>query len=340
MKYLLPIAALICLLLSACHPYDEFDDTADGNFMALWTVMDERYCFFGSKDVDWDGVREIYSRRIRPDMSQRELFDLYAQMLDTLRDGHVNLSSSFATSYYRRWWSDYPQDFNLRTLQENCLGFDYYTSGGVIYKQMPGDIGYIYIGSFSSPIGETNLDWILSYFKDCRALVIDVRDNGGGLLTNVETLVARFISEDICAGYISHKTGPGHDDFSEPEAVVYKPATGRVCWLSRPVVVLANRSCFSAANDFVSVMKSLPGVVVAGARTGGGSGMPFSAELPNGWSVRFSACPMTDAAGRSIEEGIDPTDGCEVHSSDEELARGRDPMFEFALEKASSLASR
>ena len=46
-------------------------------------------------------------------------------MLDELKDGHVNLSSSFNTSYYRRWWSDYPQDFNFRTLQQYYLGFDY-----------------------------------------------------------------------------------------------------------------------------------------------------------------------------------------------------------------------
>ncbi len=62
--------------------------------------------------------------------------------------------------------------------------------------------------------------------------------------------------------------------------------------------------------------------------------MPFSGELPNGWNVRFSACPMTDAKGNDIENGIMPTQGCEVHSSDEELAQGFDRILEFALEKA------
>lgn len=331
------ITALSLATLSACHPYEEFDDTAQGNLDALWTILDEHYCFFDEKEIDWNGVHTVYNRKIVPGMTQREYFNTCAAMLDTLRDGHVNLASTFDVSYYRKWWTDYPQDFNLRTLQENYLEFDYSTVSGVYYKWMPRNIGYIYIGSFSSPIGEGNLDWILHYFKDCNALVIDVRDNGGGLLTNVETLVGRFIDEEICAGYIRHKTGPGHNDFSPPRAVTYKPSSGRIHWPSRPVVVVTNRSCFSAANDFVSVMKSLPNVVVVGAHTGGGSGMPFSAELPNGWSVRFSACPMTDARGRNIEDGVAPTPGCEVHSPDEELAKGIDRILDFALDKANDM---
>lgn len=333
------IALISIITLYGCHPYEEFDNTPDGNLEALWTLIDEHYCFFQEKGIDWNGVYAEYQGRLRPDMTQREMFDLCAQMLDTLHDGHVNLVSSFAVSYYRDWWSAYPQDFNLRTLQENYLQFDYMSVSGILYKIMPGDIAYIYIGSFSSPIGESNLDWILHYFKDCKAIIIDVRDNGGGLLSGVETLVSRFIDKEIVAGYIRHKTGPGHNDFSEPMAVRYKPAeTGRIVWpTTRPVVVVTNRSCFSAANDFVSVMKSLPNVVVVGVHTGGGSGMPFSGELPNGWSVRFSACPMTDISGNSIESGVAPTEGCEVNSPATELAEGIDRILDFALKKAEEL---
>jgi C-terminal processing protease CtpA/Prc len=43
-----------------------------------------------------------------------------------------------------------------------------------------------------------------------------------------------------------------------------------------------------------------------GDHTGGGSGMPMSNSLPNGWSVRFSACPMYDNQKQQTEFGIDP----------------------------------
>ena len=129
-----------------------------------------------------------------------------------------------------------------------------------------------------------------------------------------------------------HKTGPGHNEFSEPYPIVYEPCSDlRIKW-ERPVVVLTNRSCFSAANNFVSVMKEIPGVVIMGAKTGGGGGMPFSSELPNGWGIRFSACPILDARKQVIETGIDPTPGYEMHSPEEELAKGKDAILEMAIE--------
>lgn len=329
------LSLLAVLMLSACHPYEEWENDAEGNFDALASIIDEHYCYLDEKGIDWQQVTARYRAQITPATSQRELFDICSAMLSELRDGHVNLVSRFDTYYYREWWTAYPQDFNLRTLQQYYLDFDYHTTSGMNYKVLrtpAGEqIGYIYIGSFSGGIGETNLSYVLLAFKDCKGLIIDVRNNGGGLMTSAETLVRRFITEPYIAGYIRHKTGPGHSDFSDPYPIKYEPTpSGQLPW-SGPVAVLTNRSCFSAANDFVMAMKQLPQVKIIGARTGGGAGLPFSAGLPNGWNVRFSASPTTDASGASVESGIDPSPGCEVHSPDTELALGQDRILDFAL---------
>lgn len=325
------LLALFAMLQGGCGEYEKYDNNLTGNFDALWTIVDEHYCFFEEKGVDWDAVRDKYRARLNHGMDAREFFDLLAEMLNELRDGHCNLSSAFNTSHYRAWWTDYPQDFNLRTLEENYLGFDWQSSCGMRYKILGGNIGYIYYPSFSYTLGDGNLDWILSYFEKCDALIIDIRNNGGGELTNVHKLAARFIGKDMVGGYMRHKTGPGHDDFSEPFAVEYKIPKGNHLVWTKPVAVLTNRSCFSAANDFVAVMKQLPQVKIVGAKTGGGGGIPFSSEIPIGWGIRFSACPMYDARMNSIENGIDPSDGFEAHSSDMELARGFDRILEFAM---------
>ncbi|WP_304644597.1 S41 family peptidase, partial [uncultured Duncaniella sp.] len=264
-------------------------------------------------------------------MTREELFIVCADMLDELKDGHVNLSAPFNTSYYRKWWSDYPQNFSERLIEESYFNFNYRQTGGMKFGILSENIGYIYYSSFSNPVGEGNLDNVLYFLKNTQGLIIDVRDNGGGNLTNVETLVSRFITRPTVVGYISHKTGPGHNDFSEPFEIEYKPAAeGRIRW-GKPVIVLANRSTFSAANNFVSVMKLLPGVRVVGATTGGGSGMPYSSELPCGWSVRFSACSMLDAERRSTEYGVEPTEGCAVDMNPLEALSGKDTILEFAI---------
>ncbi len=331
----LALASLLCTL-TACHDAPEYRDDPFGNFDALCDAVDQHYCFFAEKDIDWDGVRSVYRSRITPQTGQYELFGLCAQMLDTLRDGHVNLASRFNTSYYRRWWTDYPQDFSLRTLQQYYLDFDWNTVSGLMYKKLPDDVGYIYYPSFSSGISETSLDYALAALHECRALILDIRDNGGGLLTNIDVLMGRFITRDTPGGYIRHKTGPGHDDFSEPYEITYKPSSGRVQWLGQ-LYVLTNRSCFSSANDFVAAIKGLDGVTVIGARTGGGGGLPFSSELPCGWSVRFSACPISDRNDRCTEFGIDPDQGYEVHAPEEELARGHDAILDRALSLARNI---
>ena len=321
------VAAIVAL--TGCHDAPDYKDSAEGNFDALWSIIDSRYCFFEEKDIDWEAIGEKYRSRIDADTRGLTLFNLFGEMLDELQDGHVNLISSFNTSYYRKWWTDYPQNFNLRTLEEYYLDFDWMTTSGIIYKRLTPEIGYIYYPSFSSGISETALDYVFLYLSDCETLIFDVRDNGGGMLTNVERLAGRFITREITGGYIRHKTGPGHNDFSEPYRFTYKPADeARPKWL-KPIIILTNRSTFSAANDFIACMKGMDGVTVVGARTGGGGGLPFSSELPNGWSVRFSASPISDRNGNPTEFGIEPDH--EVDAPDEELAQGKDAILDYAI---------
>ena len=133
MKHLLSFlsAILVTLTFASCHPYEEWDDSAEGNFDALWTILDEHYCFFDEKDIDWNEVGQRYRARLVPGITQQELFALCTEMIDELEDGHTNLISPFDISYYDQWWTDYPQDFDIRVLQEHYLGFDYKVSSGI-----------------------------------------------------------------------------------------------------------------------------------------------------------------------------------------------------------------
>lgn len=324
---ILYLLTFLILLLTACDKADSYTTNPRTNFEALWRIMDEHYCFFDEKGVDWEAVRRKYERQLTDTMSRYELFDLLADMLAELKDGHTNLVSPFNTARYWAWFEDYPRNFNA-DIQRNYLGTRYAIAGGMRYIKLPGtNIGYIYYPSFSSGVSETNLDEIFYAFRTCRGLIIDVRGNGGGALTNAERIASRFLSEPIRSGYIVHKTGPGHGDFSDPYPIDIQPST-HTRWL-RPTVVLTNRHSYSATNDFVNVMRRLDRVVILGDRTGGGGGMPFNSELPNGWQVRLSASPLLDADKQSIENGIEPD--IRVDLKDADVARGKDTLIEEAI---------
>ncbi|MBR2882812.1 MAG: S41 family peptidase [Prevotella sp.] len=316
-------------ILTGCVDEEEYSNTPKDTFEALWKIIDERYCFFDYKKqeygLDWNKVYNKYNVRISNDMSNEHLFEVLSEMLGELRDGHVNLSTSYDFARYWKWHENYPSNFS-DTLLRRYLGTDYRIAAGLKYKILDDNIGYIYYESFTDGIGEGNLDEVIYHFMPCRGLIIDVRNNGGGMLTNAEKLAARFVHKPTLVGYMQHKTGKGHSDFSTMEEQWLEPSSN-MRW-HKPVCVLTNRSVYSAANEFVMYMKQLPDVTIVGDKTGGGAGMPYSDMLPNGWAVRFSACPMYDAQKNSTEFGIEPHHNVSI--SDADFARGEDSIIEFA----------
>ncbi|MDR2120157.1 MAG: S41 family peptidase [Tannerella sp.] len=321
------LGIIVALLLpGGCERADVYTMDPRTNFEALWRIIDEHYCFFEYKQVDWDDVHRKYGTLVADSMDKYELFDVLGDMLGELKDGHTNLISSFNVARYWEWYENYPRNFN-EDIHSNYLR-ECRISGGVRYGRLADDkVGYVYCGSFSNAVSESGLNEIFLYFKDCRGMIIDVRDNGGGALSNSDRMAARFPERDTVAGYIMHKTGPGHGDFSAPYPIVLK-ASEYVTWL-RPVVVLTNRHSYSATNDFVNKMRCFPQVTIMGDRTGGGSGLPFNSELPNGWRVRFSASPLLDADGQCAEDGIDPDIRVDMLQVDGK--RGMDTIIETAV---------
>ena len=315
--------------LMGCVNEEEFDNSPQGNLDALWKIIDERYCFLDYKQqeygLDWQQVHQKYRQQVTGNINNEQLFEVLGNMLSELRDGHVNLSAAHDFARYWQWFENHPANFS-DSLERRYLGTDYRIASGLRYKVLDDNIGYIRYESFSDGIGSGNLTEVLNYLLLCRGLIIDIRNNGGGDLTNAEKFAARFTNEKTLVGYIQHKTGPGHHDFSEKEPRYIEPAAA-LRW-QKPVCVLTNRHVFSAANEFTLYMKAMPNVKIVGDRTGGGAGMPFSSSLPNGWVVRFSAVPMYDALHQSTEFGIVPDYPVELQFED--VLRGEDTIIEYA----------
>lgn len=329
-------ALLFLVLFTGCIEEDEFTNSPMGNFDALWSIIDERYCFFDHASeefgLDWDAVYREYKPLVNEAESEAELFDIYGNMLRELRDGHVNLSSYYGTTYYWDWNLGYPANFS-DSIQRNYLGNDFRYTNGIKYNTLlPDSIGYVYVESFANGFNEDNISLMLLRLAKMKGIILDIRNNGGGMLTAAEKLASHFVREKRHCGYIQHKTGKAHDAFSTPEPLYLDPA--RVVW-NKPVVLLTNRSVYSAANHFTMLMKPLPQVVVMGDKTGGGSGMPLNNTLPNGWTVRFSACPILDIDGNHTEFGIVPHEKIDIASDD--WNRGRDTIIEHARKFIISL---
>lgn len=318
------LLAAICMISCKRKP----DMSAEATFDAAWKIMDEHYCYFGERNIDWDGVYDVYRPRVSEVNGPFDLFDLIAEMLDTLGDGHVNLITPLGTSSSSGWYDDYPEDYSWTVLcSDGYLGTDYRKAGDLVYDTI-GDVAYLKVSSFSS-VSRSSLRYIDIYFRNCKGVIVDVRSNGGGDLSLASGLAASFFKERTLTGFIRHKLSARHDDLSEPEPLYTDPDEAMIDWRERQVVVLANRRAFSATNSFVSAMRLAPKCTIVGGVTGGGGGLPLSNELPNGWQLRFSAVPMYGADTVSIEFGVEPD--VEIHQTAEDIAAKRDPLMDLAI---------
>jgi C-terminal processing protease CtpA/Prc len=302
------------------------ENTPVKNFEILWKTLDEKYSFFTYKNIDWNAVYDKYSPLVNNDMSDEELFDVCSDMLYELRDGHVNLSAPFDFTRNWQFFLNSPQNFDYNLLERNYWGEDIRRTGAFWNKEIDG-VGYIYYGSFSSGVSNSDLDYILKKFENTKGIIIDVRDNGGGNPFNAFTIAERFADQRRLVYREEFKNGPGHDDFASPIDVYIEPKGD--FQYTKPVIVLTNRSCYSATNTFISCMMAFPHVTIMGDTSGGGGGVPSGAELPNGWYYRFSASQSFLPDGFNTEHGLPPD--VQVDMKKEDMDLGLDTILEEAL---------
>ena len=298
-------------------------------FNMMWKTVDENYSYFEYKGINWNTIREKYAPKVNDNISQDSLYKVLADMLYELKDGHVNLASTTDRSRNWSWKDDYPDNFNVNFVFKQYFKKDFKITGSLPNQILNDSIGYVRYSSFGNSVSDGDLDFVMNRFKDMKGIIIDLRDNGGGSMSTVFKLMSRFVERKTLVGYAHTKTGKGHNDFSKPIPFYAVPAKKRVPF-TKPVVLLINRSCFSATTHFAGFMSILPNVTLVGDRTGGGGGIPISADLPNGWQYRFSATYQTTADGYNFELGMPPD--IEITTGPKEELEGKDAIIEKAVE--------
>ncbi len=299
------------------------------NFEILWETFDQKYPYFPFKSINWDSIHDVYRPKVYQGMSDQELFDVMANMLFHLKDGHVNIESDFDRSRYWQMFLDAPPNFDWPTVEREYLEDDHLISGPLRNTVLKDSVGYIYYGSFGSEVKPDNIDFVIDRFKNKKGIILDVRNNGGGSNNNAWLLASRFADQERWVMNEQLKAGPGHDEFTGRFRRYVEPQGDRQ--FTKSVVLLTNRSTFSAANDFTLMMSAFPHVTQIGDTTGGGGGFPIHSELPNGWTYRFSSTITEAPDGTNVEFGIPPDEV--VYMNDTNALKGRDPIIEAAMDE-------
>jgi len=198
--------------------------------------------------------------------------------------------------------------------------------GNIEYEIIPGNIGYIYIGSFNVEYMINPFYKALNYVKNTNALILDIRHNNGGSFENVELVVSRFITSQL--------ERPEYYQLGELIHLAPLEPQGSFQYV-QPVVVLINGVCVSSGDYFPEIMKQISTVTIVGDTTAGasaGSSAEAPAEyiLPSGKKILVGTTDLRRYDGLPWEWiGIAPD--ILVEQTKEDLASGRDKQLKFAI---------
>lgn len=173
-------------------------------------------------------------------------------------------------------------------------------------QMLPGNVGYVVIQNFNDHCAEQTIAAIDDLVaQGAESLVFDVRNNGGGYVTELVEVLDYLLPEGLL--FRSIEDGKTEDYES-----------GESC-LELPMAVLVNGSSYSAAEFFPAALREYDWAIVVGEPTCGKSYFQNTFDLGDGSAVGLSVGQYYTPKGVSLQEvgGLTPDIPVEV---DEETA--------------------
>jgi carboxyl-terminal processing protease len=178
----------------------------------------------------------------------------------------------------------------------------------------PDGIGYLQITQFSERTGVEFAEALTSLEKrGLRALVIDLRNNPGGLLDAAVDVCDEFFEKDELIAYTQGRSAESRENFK---------AKGGHAKRAFPVAILVNGSTASAAEIVSGAMKDTRRAVIVGEKTFGKGSVQTVLELRNGEGLRLTTARYYTPSGITIhEKGIAPQVELEISADDDARIR-------------------
>ena len=204
----------------------------------------------------------------------------------------------------------------------------------VSYKVLKGNIGYLQINSFNDNKVVSIFDSLFNSIAQTNALIIDIRNNGGGNGSNGFEILGCLTDKPFYQGktILRHYRPVGRAWGNTEESQIltddWKPYKNKL--YTKPVIVLTSAATYSAAEDFTSVFKSMNRGKIIGSTTGGSTGQPITFGLPGGGMARV--CAKRDFISDGTEfVGIGIQPDLEVKPTIKGVSSNKDEVLEAAL---------
>lgn len=166
----------------------------------------------------------------------------------------------------------------------------------VEYAMLDEKIGYIAVSAFEEVTKQQFRDALNDLEKQGQeSLIIDLRNNGGGLLDTAVDMLDRLLPEGMVV-YIQDRNGKKEEYHSSEEES-----------FDKPVVILVNENSASASEVFAGAMQDYDKAVLVGKKTFGKGIVQSVFELSDGTAVKLTTSKYYTPNGRNIHgTGLEP----------------------------------
>lgn len=196
---------------------------------------------------------------------------------------------------------------------------------------------YFALDHFNSNLSVQAFERILPQVMQAKALIIDVRNNGGGSTSFANNILAYLTDKPIPEAQSILRSDDPHARAQGMPAIMWQRSAQSVgnpnksnAVFRGKVAVLTGPKTFSAGEDFVLAFNALKRGITVGEMTAGSTGQTLTFSLPGGGSGRIcikrDILPDgTDFVGTGIRPSVHAT------SSLEALRARQDPVLERAM---------
>lgn len=169
----------------------------------------------------------------------------------------------------------------------------------VEYESLDDHIGYIKITSFSKQSDDQLKEALQQAKKDgIRGMVLDLRDNPGGLLNQSVKIASHFLSR---GGLVVYTQGRAKEDYHEYRAQLKNSLT------EMPVVVLINQHSASASEIVAGALRDSGRALIIGENSYGKGSVQTIFRISDGSGLRLTTSKYFTPSGIDItEHGIVP----------------------------------
>lgn len=171
----------------------------------------------------------------------------------------------------------------------------------VTYRMLEGNVGMVTIVNFHSGCADAAIAAIQELLgQGAEALIFDVRNNGGGYASELVELLDYLLPEGPLFRTVSY-AGEEKVDYSDKDC------------LNIPMVVLANRNSYSAAEFFAAALVEYEAATFVGEQTTGKGRYQVCYTLNDGSAVNISIGEYFTPKGNNLADiGITPDVAVEV----------------------------